>query len=187
MLATIEKLERPTLGALATAEQIQPPSVTRLVASLVEASLCTRTVDAEDRRSQRVELTPAGRKELARIRKKKTEFLREQIDTSTPMGKAMFTVAAAVAELERELICERVKAGVERAQAAGKHCGRPKNDMDLRAASRLLNQGTSLRQVADMLHQPRTTLRRRLKEAGVVQPGAEAPQSANKEHHEEEQ
>jgi len=80
MLATIEKLERPTLGALATAEQIQPPSVTRLVQSLLDASLCTRTVDASDRRSQRVELTAAGKKELARIRKKKTEFLREQLE-----------------------------------------------------------------------------------------------------------
>lgn len=80
MLATIEKLERPTLGALAAAEQIQPPSVTRLVQSLLDASLCTRTVDTADRRSQRVELTAAGRKELARIRKKKTEFLREQLE-----------------------------------------------------------------------------------------------------------
>ena len=80
MLATIEKLERHTLGALATAEQIQPPSVTRLVQSLLDASLCTRTVDASDRRSQRVELTAAGKKELARIRKKKTEFLREQLE-----------------------------------------------------------------------------------------------------------
>ena len=80
MLATIEKLERPTLGALATAEQIQPPSVTRLVQSLLDAGLCTRTVDATDRRSQRVQLTSAGKRELARIRKKKTEFLREQLE-----------------------------------------------------------------------------------------------------------
>ena len=80
MLATIEKLEHPTLGALATAEQIQPPSVTRLVQSLLDAGLCTRTVDATDRRSQRVQLTSAGKRELARIRKKKTEFLREQLE-----------------------------------------------------------------------------------------------------------
>lgn len=87
MLATIEKLERPSLGALATAEQIQPPSVTRLVQSLVDASLCTRTVDASDRRSQRVELTAAGKKELARIRKKKTEFLRERLDQLSPSDR----------------------------------------------------------------------------------------------------
>ena len=104
MLATIEKLERPTLGALATAEQIQPPSVTRLVASLVEASLCTRTVDAEDRRSQRVELTPAGRKELARIRKKKTEFLREQIDTLSDSEQRQ---AAELASLLEKILGER--------------------------------------------------------------------------------
>ena len=45
--------------------------------------------------------------------------LREQVDTSTPMGRAMFTIVAAIAELERELIRERVVAGVRRAQAAG--------------------------------------------------------------------
>jgi DNA invertase Pin-like site-specific DNA recombinase len=98
--------------------------------------------------------------------------LREQIDTTTPMGKAMFTIVAVVAELERDLIRERVKAGVERAKAAGKHCGRPKNEIDLRAADRLLKQGVSLREAADMLHLPRTTLRRRLVEGGAYIDGA---------------
>ena len=84
MLATIEKLESPTLGALATAEQIQPPSVTRLVQSLVDAGLCNRTVDPTDRRSQRVALTSSGKRELALIRKKKTEFLREKIAALRP-------------------------------------------------------------------------------------------------------
>lgn len=48
----------------------------------------------------------------------------ENIDTSSPMGKAMFTVVAAVAELERSLIAERVKAGLRNAKAKGKHIGR---------------------------------------------------------------
>lgn len=51
---------------------------------------------------------------------------REQIDTSTPMGKAMFTIVAAMAELKRDVLRERVVTGVRRAQAAGKHCGRPR-------------------------------------------------------------
>jgi DNA-binding MarR family transcriptional regulator len=84
MLATIEKLVSPSLGALAVAEQIQPPSVTRLVQSLVDAGLCVRTVDPGDRRSQRVSLTPTGKRELALIRKKKTEFLREKIAAFSP-------------------------------------------------------------------------------------------------------
>jgi DNA-binding MarR family transcriptional regulator len=83
MLATIEKLIRPTLGDLAKAEQIQPPSVTRLVQSLVDASLCTRTVDEYDRRAQRVELTAQGRKELQSIRRKKTVWLSSRLEELT--------------------------------------------------------------------------------------------------------
>ncbi len=93
--------------------------------------------------------------------------LREQIDTSTPMGKAMFTITAAVAELERDLIRERVQAGVDRAKAAGKHCGRPLRAIDLSGAVRLLAEGMGLRQVARMVNLPEATLRRRL--AGVRQ------------------
>jgi DNA-binding MarR family transcriptional regulator len=90
MLATIEKLIKPTLGDLAKAEQIQPPSVTRLVQSLVDASLCTRTVDEHDRRAQRVELTAQGRKELQSIRRKKTVWLSSRLEelTATERKKA---------------------------------------------------------------------------------------------------
>ncbi len=51
--------------------------------------------------------------------------LSEQVDTSTPTGKMVFTVLGAVAELERSLIAERVKAGMRNARAKGKHIGRP--------------------------------------------------------------
>ena len=90
--------------------------------------------------------------------------LREQVDTSTAMGRAVFTIVAAIAELEREVIVERVRAGVARAQAHGKHCGRPRNEIDLRAARLLLEQGVAVRQVASMLGLPRATLQRRLAE-----------------------
>src|SRR5262252_3063389 len=52
--------------------------------------------------------------------------LSESIDTSTPTGKMVFTVLGAVAELERSLIVERVKAGIRNARAKGKRLGRPK-------------------------------------------------------------
>jgi DNA invertase Pin-like site-specific DNA recombinase len=52
--------------------------------------------------------------------------LSEQVDTSTPMGKMMFTVLAAVAGLERSLIVERVKAGLRNARAKGRRLGRPR-------------------------------------------------------------
>ena len=95
--------------------------------------------------------------------------LREQIDTTTPIGKAVFTIVAAVAELERDLIRERVQAGVDRAKAAGKHCGRPSHAFDPRAARALLEQGHAERQVAEMLGVPRSTLRRKLAETGTCE------------------
>jgi DNA invertase Pin-like site-specific DNA recombinase len=93
--------------------------------------------------------------------------LREQVDTTTPMGKAMFTIIAAISELERDIIQERVLAGVRRAQAAGKHCGRPRTDLDLRPAVALLHEGRDLKEAARILKVDRNTLRRRLHEAGL--------------------
>ena len=51
--------------------------------------------------------------------------LSEQLDTSTPAGKMVFTILGAVAELERSLIVDRVKAGMRNARAKGKRIGRP--------------------------------------------------------------
>ena len=56
--------------------------------------------------------------------------LGESVDTSTPMGKMIFTVLGAVAELERSLIKERVALGLERARREGKIRGRPKRIFD---------------------------------------------------------
>jgi DNA invertase Pin-like site-specific DNA recombinase len=52
--------------------------------------------------------------------------LREQIDTGSPLGQAVFTIIAAIAQLERSLLVERVKAGLRRARDQGKHIGRPR-------------------------------------------------------------
>jgi DNA invertase Pin-like site-specific DNA recombinase len=118
---------------------------------------------------------------LEEFRQLGVEFisLREQVDTSTPMGKAMFTIISAISELERDLIRERVVAGVRRAQAAGKHCGRPRVEMDLRPATALLKEGRSLKETARILGVSRNTLRRRLREAGTwPEPEETARQSA---------
>jgi len=56
--------------------------------------------------------------------------LSEQVDTSTPTGKMVFTVLGAVAELERSLIAERVRAGIRNARAKGKRLGRPRVAVD---------------------------------------------------------
>jgi DNA invertase Pin-like site-specific DNA recombinase len=51
--------------------------------------------------------------------------VQDQVDTSSPMGRAMFTLIGAMAELESSLISERVTAGMRSAQARGRHLGRP--------------------------------------------------------------
>jgi DNA invertase Pin-like site-specific DNA recombinase len=53
------------------------------------------------------------------------KILTQQIDTTTSAGRLVFTVLAAVAEMERELVRERVKAGIEQARARGQRLGRP--------------------------------------------------------------
>ena len=88
------------------------------------------------------------------------------IDTTSATGRLLFQVLGAFAEFERAMIQERVVAGVRRAQDKGVHCGRPKVDMDLRPALALLEQGRGLKQVSVILGLSRSTLRRRLADAG---------------------
>ena len=76
----------------------------------------------------------------------------EQIDTGSPMGKAMFTVISAIAEFERSLISERVRSGLAKARAHGKQLGRPKTSPEtIKEIQRLRKQGMSLTQTAKQL------------------------------------
>jgi DNA invertase Pin-like site-specific DNA recombinase len=76
----------------------------------------------------------------------------EQIDTSSPMGKAMFTMISAIAEFERSLISERVRAGIAKARATGTRHGRPKLDEPIiQEIQRLRSAGQSLHQIAKQL------------------------------------
>lgn len=74
--------------------------------------------------------------------------LSESIDTSTPAGKMVFTVLGAVAELERSLIGERVRAGLRNARAKGVRLGRPRCEVDTGEIRRLRSRGASWRAVA---------------------------------------
>ena len=73
----------------------------------------------------------------------------EAIDTSTPVGKMTFTVLGAVAELERSLIIERVRAGVRNARAKGKKLGRPRVAVNAHRIGQLRRQGASWSEVCD--------------------------------------
>jgi DNA invertase Pin-like site-specific DNA recombinase len=74
--------------------------------------------------------------------------LSEQMDTTTPTGKMIFTVLGAVAELERSLIVERVRAGLRNAVRKGKRLGRPRVKMDAARIATLRAQGRSMREIA---------------------------------------
>ena len=89
-----------------------------------------------------------------------------RLDSTTPSGRLMLHLIGDFAELERAMIRERVIAGVRRAQAAGKHCGRPRVELDLRPALAMFAQGYELETTSKALEVSRATLRRRLIEAG---------------------
>jgi len=72
----------------------------------------------------------------------KVVSLSEGFDLSTPVGKAMLTMMAGLASLEKDLIAERRTAGIKRAQSEGKHCGRPIK-ATVEQVKELLDQGFS--------------------------------------------
>jgi DNA invertase Pin-like site-specific DNA recombinase len=86
----------------------------------------------------------------------------ENIDTSSALGQALFTIVSAVAQLERDLIRERVTAGIRNAQANGKKQGRPKSSVDRDRILELKAEGHSLRQIAATLGVSYGTVRERL-------------------------
>jgi len=74
--------------------------------------------------------------------------LREQIDTGSPLGQAVFTIIAAIAQLERSLIVERVKAGLRRAKAEGKRLGRAPLQVPAHRVDDVVRRRLSARQAA---------------------------------------
>ena len=88
----------------------------------------------------------------------------EALDTSTPMGRAMFTIIAAIAELERNIIRERVVAGLEYAHTngtrSGKPVGRPRVIFRHDLVLELRNQDVPWRQIAKICGVGVTTVRR---------------------------
>lgn len=83
----------------------------------------------------------------------------EAIDTTSPMGKLLFTIVAAMAEMERSILIERVRAGVTAAKAKGKSCGRPKKVFRRDTAIEMRSMGYSWRKISRMLNVPVSTIR----------------------------
>lgn len=100
-LASIERNGPITLGDLAAAERVQPPTITGAVGRLEHQGLVVRRPDRADKRVVRVVITAAGRRLLARNRSIRTAFLARRLDTLDASERA--TLADAAVLLERLL------------------------------------------------------------------------------------
>ncbi len=89
---------------------------------------------------------------------------REQLDTGGPLGRAVVTIIGVVAELERNLIVERVRAGMRRAKLEGQRIGRRPLDLDREAIFQERRRGQSLGQIARAHRVSRATIHRVLHE-----------------------
>jgi DNA invertase Pin-like site-specific DNA recombinase len=86
------------------------------------------------------------------------------LDTTTPTGKLVFQIIGAVAEFEKEIIRERVRAGLENARQKGKRLGRPSINIEiLESASILRKQGLSFRKIEKQLGVGEGTIRKKIK------------------------
>jgi len=100
---------------------------------------------------------------------------REAIDTDGPLGRAIVVIVSAIAELERSLIVERVKAGMRRAKLEGRRIGRAPLDIDRAAVVADRRSGLSLTAVAKKHSVSRATVCRLVNEAKALAERAEAP------------
>lgn len=90
--------------------------------------------------------------------------LKEQIDTSTPAGKLLFTLMSAIAQFERDVIAERTREGLNAARARGRVGGRPRtNEQKVRQAVKLYQTGQySVREIEELTGVKKSTLYRYL-------------------------
>lgn len=94
--------------------------------------------------------------------------LRENIDTSGPLGRAIVVIVGAIAELERSLIVERVKAGMRRAKLEGRRIGRQPLNIDREQVVADRKSGMSLTQVASKYRISRASVCRMMKESAAT-------------------
>ena len=97
-LASIDRGGPMTIGDLCSVEQVQPPTMSRIVASLVEAGLAVREPDPLDRRVAWVRATPEGVKLLQRSRKRKDVYLAKGFRGLEPRELAVLKEAAGILE-----------------------------------------------------------------------------------------
>ena len=92
----------------------------------------------------------------------------ENIDTSSPLGEAIFTIISAMSQLERDIIRERVKAGLMTARNKGKTLGRPRLSVDMSKMKEMQNNGFSVRDIASRMDVSTATVSRILNSRSVT-------------------
>lgn len=109
---------------------------------------------------------------LEELRRLGVDFVsyQESIDTSTPQGRMVFGVMASLAEFERALIQERIKAGLRRAKAHGKQAGPHRAGVNMDTLNRMRLEGQSLRQMASAFCVSRMTISRLLSQIPIGKP-----------------
>lgn len=107
------------------------------------------------------------------------EFIsfREQLDTEGPLGRAVVVIIGVVAELERSLTIERVKAGLRRARAEGRRVGRPRLSIDRDALLADRARGRSLTQLAKTYRISRASVSRLIHSANLTQSSTDPGQT----------
>jgi DNA invertase Pin-like site-specific DNA recombinase len=138
------------------------PALDALLAAVRARKVDVVAVTKLDRlaRSTRHLVTLAGELEALGV---DLAVLEQAIDTTTPAGRLLFHVLAAISEFERDLIRDRVVAGLRRARAQGRRLGRPRrHEVDADRARALLAAGESLRSTARALGVPHVAVTRAL-------------------------
>jgi DNA-binding MarR family transcriptional regulator len=108
-LSAVERLGPAPLpiGDLAVAEQVSPPSMTRIVTLLEDRRLVTRQVDPGDRRVTLLAITPAGTRTLSEMRSRKNAFLAERLADLSDDERSVLAAAAPILERLAEEAGER--------------------------------------------------------------------------------
>ena len=150
--------------------RVRRPALDKLMADAARHRFDVVVVWAFDRLARSVRHLLETLDELSRLG---LEFvsLRENIDTGGPLGRAIIVIVGAIAELERSLIIERVRAGMRRAKLEGTRLGRKPLDVDRFAILRDRQRGMSLGVLARTYNISRTSVRRILLQDGPVPKG----------------
>jgi DNA invertase Pin-like site-specific DNA recombinase len=145
------------------------PGLDQLMADARKGRFDVLMVWASDRIARSVRHFLEVLDELNRLNIEYVSF-RENLDTGGALGRAMVIIIGAIAELERNLIIERVRSGMRRARLEGRHIGRPALELDRAGILRHRAHGQSLSQIAATFRISKATVSRVLKEERLAVP-----------------